>query len=111
MFEDDVCVDLSSVLDGRPNYANITFSELFAGPSVDQPKVMDKGLNYATALLPEFYARARCPPSLTPFGGAAVKVYGWEKESLQAKRFRFFFLPLFLRRVWLREGEPLSKAF
>ena len=26
VFEDDVCVDLSSVLDGRPNYANITFS-------------------------------------------------------------------------------------
>ena len=72
---------------------------------------MDKGPNYATALLPEFYARARCPPSLTPFGGAAVKVYGWEKESLQAKRFRFFFLPLFLRHVWLREGEPLSKVF
>ena len=26
VFEDDVCVDLSSVLDGRPNYADVTFS-------------------------------------------------------------------------------------
>ena len=26
VFEDDVCVDASGVLDGRPNYANFTFS-------------------------------------------------------------------------------------
>ena len=25
VFEDDVCVNPSGVLDGRPNYANITF--------------------------------------------------------------------------------------
>ena len=25
VFEDDVCVDLLGGLDGRPNYANITF--------------------------------------------------------------------------------------
>ena len=52
VFEDKVCVDLSGVLDGRPNYANNTFLELFTGPCVDRPKVMDKGLDYATALLP-----------------------------------------------------------
>ena len=26
VFEDDICVDPSDVLDGRPNYANIAFS-------------------------------------------------------------------------------------
>ena len=82
VFEDNVCVDLSSVLDGRPNYANITFSKLFAGPCVERPEVMGKGLDYATALLPEFCAGARCPPVLKPSEGAAVKGYGWEKESL-----------------------------
>ena len=50
MFEDDVCVDLSGVLDGRCNYANITFSRLFVGPCVDRPEVMDKGPDYSTAL-------------------------------------------------------------
>ena len=29
VFEDDVRVDRSGVQDGRPNYANITFSGLF----------------------------------------------------------------------------------
>ena len=43
VFEDDVSVDLSSVLDGRLNYANITFSGLFVGPCVDRPEVIDKG--------------------------------------------------------------------
>ena len=52
MFEDDVCVDLSGVLYGRPNYANITLSKLFVGPCIDLLEVMDKGLDYATALLP-----------------------------------------------------------
>ena len=32
VFEDDICVDPSGVLDGRRNYANITFSELFVRP-------------------------------------------------------------------------------
>ena len=91
MFEDDVCVGLSGVLDGRPNYANITFSKLFVGSCVDPLEVMDKGLDYATALLSKFYAGARCPLVLTPSGGAVVRVYNWEKESLQAKHFKFFF--------------------
>ena len=91
MFEDDICVDLSGVLDGKPNYANVPFSELFVGPCIDRPKVMDKGPNYATALLSNLCTRARCPPVLAPSGVSAVKVYGWEKESLQAKRFRLFF--------------------
>ena len=30
VFEDDVCVDLSSVIHGKPNYANVPFSELCA---------------------------------------------------------------------------------
>ena len=91
VFEDDVCVDLLVVLNGRPNYANITFSKLFAGPCIDRSEVMDMGLDYDYALLPEFWAGARCLPVLTPSRGAAVKVYCWEKESLQGKRFRFFF--------------------
>ena len=36
VFEDDVCVDPSGVLDRRPNYADITFLELFVGPYVDR---------------------------------------------------------------------------
>ena len=43
MFEGDVYVNLSSVLDGRLNYANITFLGLFVGPRVDRPEVIDKG--------------------------------------------------------------------
>ena len=42
VFEDDVCVHPSSVLDGRPNYTNITFLGLFARPCVDWPEVIDK---------------------------------------------------------------------
>ena len=76
MFEDDVCVDLSGVLDGKPNYANVPFSELFARPCIDRPEVMDEGPNYATTLLLELCARARCPLVLTPFGVAAIKVQG-----------------------------------
>ena len=49
-FEDDIRVDLPNVLDGKLDYANLP--------------------------LPEFFARARCPPVLAPFGVAAVKVYG-----------------------------------
>ena len=66
VFEDDVSVDLSGVLDSRPNYANVTFSKLFVGPCVDRPEVMDEGHDYSTALLLEFYAEARCPPVQAP---------------------------------------------
>ena len=71
VFEDNICVDLSSILDGKPNYANIPLSELFVGPCVDRPEVLDRGPNYATTLLTEFFARARCP-----FVLATVKEYG-----------------------------------
>ena len=74
MFEDDVYVDLSSVLDGRPNYANVTISGLFVGPYANRPEVIVKGLNYAAGLLSGFYAGARCPPVLAPSRGAMVKV-------------------------------------
>ena len=60
MFEDDIYVDPFGVLDGRPNYADITFSELFAGPCVDRSEVLDEGPDYATALLSEFCVGARC---------------------------------------------------
>ena len=76
MFEDGVCVDLSGVLDGRPNYANITFAGLFARPCIDRREVMDKGPDYAAGLPLESYVGARSPPVLAPFGGATVKVYG-----------------------------------
>ena len=62
VFEDDVCVDTSSVLDGRPNYANITFSRLFVRPCANHPKVSNKGPDYADGLLSRFYTKARCPP-------------------------------------------------
>ena len=51
VFEDEVCVDPLGVLEGRPNYANITFSELLAGLCIDRLEVMDEGPDYATALL------------------------------------------------------------
>ena len=74
MFEDDAFVDPSGVLDGRPNYANITFSGFFAGPCTGWPEVINKGPDYAAGLLSGFYDGARCPPILVPSGGAAVKV-------------------------------------
>ena len=69
VFEDDVCVDPSGVLDG-----NITFLELFVGSCIDWPEVMDEELDYATALLSKFCVRARCPPMLAPSGVAAAEV-------------------------------------
>ena len=74
MFEDNVCIDPSGVPGGRPNYANITFLELFIGPCVDRPEFMDKGSDYATALFLEFYVGARCPPMLAPSNIAATEV-------------------------------------
>ena len=59
MFEDGVYVNLSNVLDGRLNYANITFLGLFARPHVDRPEVIDKGPDYANGLLLGFYVGAR----------------------------------------------------
>ena len=59
MFEDDVCVDLSCVLDRKPNYANIPLLELFDGPCIDRPEVLDGGPDYVTALFTKFLARAR----------------------------------------------------
>ena len=96
MFEDDVCVNLSGVLDGKSNYVNIPFLGLFARPCGDRPEVMDEGPNFATALLLELCAGARCPHVLAHSEGAMVKAHDWEKESLQAKRLRFFFVSFFV---------------
>ena len=74
VFEDDVCADPSGALDGRPNYANITFSRLFVGPCTGRSEVTDKGPDYAASLLSGFHAGARCPPVFAPYGGATVKV-------------------------------------
>ena len=76
VFEDDVCVDPypSGILNGRPNYANITFSELFAGPSVGWLKVINEGPDYATALLSEFCVGAGCPLVLVPSGVTVAEV-------------------------------------
>ena len=67
MFEDDVFIDPLGILDRRPNYAIITFSELFDRSCVDQPEVMDEGPDYATTLLLEFCAGARCSPYVGAF--------------------------------------------
>ena len=61
MFEDDFCVDLSGVLDGKPNYANVPFSKLFTGPCVDELEVMAEGFDYVTALISEFCAGLGAP--------------------------------------------------
>ena len=79
MFEDDLCVDLSGVIDGKPNYANVPFLGLFDRPCVDQPEVMDEGSDYATTLLSEFCARARCPHVLAPSGVVAIEVHNFEE--------------------------------
>ena len=57
VFEDDIYVDLPYVLNWKPGYVN--------------------------SPLLEFFAKARCPPVLTPSEVAAVKVYGSEEGSLQ----------------------------
>ena len=74
VFEDDVCVDPSSVLNERPSYANITFSGFFVGPCTSWPEVIDKGPNYMVSLLSGFYVGARCPLMLVSPRGAVVKV-------------------------------------
>ena len=74
VFKDDVCVDLSGVLYGKPNYANVPFSKLFVGPYVDRPEVMAEGPDHVTTLISEFCASVSCPPMLAPFGVVAVKV-------------------------------------
>ena len=74
MFEDDVCVDPSGVLDERPNYANISFSGFFVGPCTGWLEVIDKGLDYTADLLSRLHVGARCPPVLVSPGGATVKV-------------------------------------
>ena len=73
MFEVGVCVDPSSVLDERPNLANIAFSELFVGCCVDQPEATGEGPDYATAFLSELCFRARCPLAPTPYRVAATE--------------------------------------
>ena len=42
---------------------------------VDQPDVLSGKPYYANSSIPEFFAKARCPLVLAPFGVAAVKVY------------------------------------
>ena len=96
VFEDDLCVDLSGVIDGKPNYANIPFLGLFARPCVDQPEVMDEGPDYATTLLSEFCATARCPHVLASSGVVAIEVHSCEEGRFRPKYFRFFFFFDFL---------------
>ena len=64
MFKEGVCVNPSGVLDERPNHANIAFSELFDRHCFDRLEVIDKGPDYATSVLLELCAGARCPPKL-----------------------------------------------
>ena len=74
VFENGVCVGPSGVLDGRPNYDNIAFSELFVRHCVDRLEVIDEGPDYATALLSKFCAGDRCPPTLAPSRVADAEV-------------------------------------
>ena len=73
MFEDDVCVDLSGVLDMRPNYADGPFSGLFARPCADLPEVIDKWPDYEASPLLGFYVRARCPLMLASIRGVRLR--------------------------------------
>ena len=74
VFEDVVYVDPLDASNGKPTYANIKFSELFVGPYVDWPEVMDEGPDYVTAPFSEFCAGATCPLMLAPFGVATAEV-------------------------------------
>ena len=76
VFEQDICVDLLDVLDGKPDYANAPLLEFVARACVDRPKVLDGKPGYANSPFPEFFARARCPLILVPSRVAMVKVYG-----------------------------------
>ena len=62
MFEENICVDLAGVLDGKLNYANVPLLEFFVRPCVDRPEVLDEGSDYAIAFLSEFFVKVRCPP-------------------------------------------------
>ena len=72
VFEEDACVNLSGVLDRKPNYDNALFSKLFTRPCIGWPGIMNEGLSYATALLSELCVGASCPPVSASFGVAAV---------------------------------------
>ena len=76
VFEQDICVDLPNVLDGKPDYANAPLLEFVARACVDRPKVLDGKPGYANSPFPEFFAKARFPLVLVPSGVAVVKVYG-----------------------------------
>ena len=85
-------VDPSGVLDGRPNYANITFSRLLVGPCADCPEVIDKRPDYAAGLLLGLYVGAGCPPCVGALWRAFRQSISGEPscksslESLKAKR-------------------------
>ena len=99
VFEDDVCVDPSGVPNERPNYANITFLELFAGPCIYRLKVMDEGPDFSTA----HFFRVLCWGYLPPL---CWRLLGLRRPRSQVERkenfkqdnadFFFFDFPFFL---------------
>ena len=77
VFENDICVDIPDVLNGKPNYANSPIPGFFARaqyPLVLAPSEV-AAVEVANSPLLGFFARARCPPVMAPFGVAAVEVY------------------------------------
>ena len=75
MFEDVIYVDPSDAPDGRPTYAIVTFLELFVGPCVDRPEVMNEGPDYATAPFFHSYVLGlRAPSVLAPSEVATTEV-------------------------------------
>ena len=78
VFENDICVDLPDVLGGELDRANSPFSRFFARarcPSVLIPFGI-VAVEVANFPIPGFFAKARCPPVLAPSGVTAVEVYG-----------------------------------
>ena len=113
VFEDDVCVDPSGVPDERPNYANITFLELFTGPCIGQLKVMDEGSDFSTAHFSEFCAGTTCPPCASAFWGyddLGAKLRG-KKISSRIIQIFFFFDFLFFLFLFLLLTSSFSSFF
>ena len=106
MFENNICFDLLNVLDGKPKYANVPLSKLFARPCVDRPEVLDGGPDYATALLLEFFSRAKCPLSLCHLESQQLRCMAERRRvfkqnvSLFFFFHFFFFLVFFCQSVW-----------
>ena len=96
-FEDDVYVNPSDAPYGRPTYAKITFLELFIGPCIDRPEVVDERPDYAAAPGFGVLCWGYVAPCASVLDGRGAKLRGGEISSGLMQSFSifdFFLLPL-----------------